>query len=569
MADTGPGPGPCLDFLDDPLFDPRARYELGTDELIRLTARRAKALHDKGLVSSECWRGGSREAEFPDLVRTLGWLCAFDLSLVSTVCDHQMAGSALLTHGSAAQVAAYRDEISRMDRVYAFAVTEIGRGTNLLSLGTEVHYRHEDRSLRVVTPSDDAAKYWIGNTLFSATHAMTLARLVVDGTDEGHHWFRVPLRPDEGAAPFAGVRIDPAGPKGGLEASQTGMIRFDQYRMPVDALMSAWAHIDADGRYVSGTARRERYVRCLRTFTQERVFPVTGAAGVLRRSAAIVLRYSTHREAFGAVLLERQHYRERLMPVVAEALALHHLTEHLIEEWTGEAPAASLYGLTSGAKAYASWAANANLVALRELCGGHGFHSYNEIVTARVDGEISTTFGGDNTVLCYESTRAAAKTSGRVVPPVPAVDEEGLRDGEHGAGLLGDLAGRLLRRWESSQRGALCRPHVRASRAALLLRRWARHSQGATDDALRQLYAVHCLLGLAEHLLAEGLLDGAGVRGLLAQRAALSDRCAEDPAAVLGLLNVPEALLDVPLAHPDYVRRTVALTEKASPTRPA
>lgn len=551
---------PELGFLGEPLFDPRARYELGAHDLMRLTIERAKALHAKGLVGSEAWCGGSREAQFPELVRTLGWIGAFDISLVSAVGNQQLAGNALLAHGSPEQVAAYRDEIDRMERVYAFAVTEIGRGTNLLSVGTEVRYRHEDRSLRVTTPSDDAAKYWIGNSLFSATHAMVLARLVVDGTDEGHHWFRIPLRPAEGAPPFPGVRIRHAGPKGGLTGNQTGMIHFDRYRIEPDALLSAWARIDGSGTYRCEIGRRERYPRCLSTFSQERIFPVTGAAGVLRRGSAIALRYSTHRETSGRALLSHPHYRERLMPVVAEALALHHLTEHLIEEWTGRYTAEpvaahrrALYGLTSGAKAHASWTANTALVVLRELCGGHGFHSYNEIVTARVDGEINTTFGGDNTVLCYESARVAARN--------PSADGARPTAAEDGIGLLEALAERLLHRWRTSQRGALCRPYVHANCAALLLRRWAERSRGDLDDALRQLYAVTCLLNLAEHLVAEDLLDGAWIRGLQAQRGVLSDQCADRQAEVLALLDVPEALLDVPIAHADYVRRTVAAAD--------
>ncbi|MFE9577376.1 acyl-CoA dehydrogenase family protein [Nocardia sp. NPDC006044] len=552
------------DLFSDPLFDPHARYELGTDDLMLLTVERAKILHQKGFVGSEAWCGGSRQARFADLIRTMGWVSAFDIALVSTIGNQQLAGNALLAHGDPAQVAAYRDEIDRMERVYAFAATEIGRGTNLMSIGTEVHYRHEDRSLCVVTPSDDAAKYWIGNSLFSATHAMVLARLVIDGDDEGHHWFRVPLRAAEGAPPFPGVRIRRADPKGGLAGNQTGMIHFDQYRIPPDALLSAWARIDDGGGYVCEIPRRERYLRCLGTFSQERIFPVTGAAGVLRRCAAITLRYSTHRESSGRTLLSFPHYRERLMPVVAEAFALQHLTEQLIEEWTSRYPSEpiamhgrALYGLTSAAKAHASWVTNAALVVLRELCGGHGFHSYNEIVTARVDGEINTTFGGDNTVLCYESVRVATRNADAIAPTVSAVTEDGLTAGEQGIDLLEALAQRLLRRWQASQRGALCRPHVHASCSAQLLRRWTNRSRGAVDDAVRLLYTVSCLLGLSDYLVAEDLIDGAGIRGLLAQRAALSDRCADRYAEVLDQLDVPAALLDVPLAHPDYVRRTV------------
>ncbi|MEU7143505.1 acyl-CoA dehydrogenase family protein [Nocardia sp. NPDC046473] len=555
---------PATSFLSEPLFAPHARYVLETDDLMFLTVERAKALHAKGIVGSEAWCGGSRADQFPDLVRTLGWVSAFDIGLASTIGNQQLAGNALLAHGNPAQVVAYRDEIDRMDRVYAFAATEIGRGTNLIAIGTQVHYRHEDRSLHITTPTDDAAKYWIGNSLFSATHAMVLARLLIDGADEGHHWFRVPLRPTEGALPFPSVRIRRADPKGGIAGNQTGMIHFDQYRMPLDALLSGWAHIDQSGSYVCEIPRRQRYLRCLGTFSQERIFPVTGAAGVLRRCAAITLRYSTHRETSGKTLLTFPHYRERLMPIVAEALALHHLTEHLIEEWTTHYPTEpialygrTLSGLTSGAKAHASWAANTSLVALRELCGGHGFHSHNEIVTARVDGEINTTFGGDNNVLCYESVRTAARNPTSDISPVPTITEDGLTAPTHGINLLEALAHRLLQRWRDSQRPALCRPHVHATCTARLLRRWTTHSQSPLDDTLRHLHTVTSLLTLTDHLVAEDLLDGPGIRALLTQRALLSDQCATRQTEILALLDVPPPLLDVPIAHPDYIHRTV------------
>lgn len=227
----------------------------------------------------------------------------------------------------------------------------------------------------------------------------------------------------------------------------------------------------------------------------------------------------------------------------------------------------ALHALTSAAKAHASWAANTGLVELRELCGGHGFHSHNEIVTTRVDGEINTTFGGDNNVLCYEHIRVVAKktTVEDISPTVPAVTEAGLRSCEEGIELLEALAQRLLRRWRESRSGALCRPHVHASRGAALLRRWTKHSRGAVDDTMRLLHAVTCLLGLAEHLVAEELLDSAGIRGMLAQRGVLSDQCADHHAEVLDLLDVPAALLDVPLAHADYVHRTVTAARDTEP----
>ncbi|WP_051852768.1 acyl-CoA dehydrogenase family protein [Streptomyces aureocirculatus] len=556
------------------MFAPRLRYQLGVDEMMLVTIRRARALHEWGLVGNDAWCGEPRQADFPAFIRTMGWVSAFDISLVSAIVDHQIAGNALLSHGSPAQVDACRAEINDFSQVYAFAATELAHGSNLRAIGTEVHYRHADRSLCLVTPTDHAAKYWIGNSLFSATYAMVLARLVVDGQDEGHHWFRVPLREREGALPCPGIRIRRADPKAGITSNQTGMIHFDRYRVPLDALMSGWAHIDSEGRYHSAVDPRNRYRMSLQTFIQERIFPTTGAAGVLRRAAAITLRYSRRREAFGMPLLGHQHYRERLLPVVSHALALHHLTEHLITECADRYTAdpllthrRDLYGLTSGTKAYASWTTNADLTALREMCGGHGFHSYNEIGPLRTDIEINTTFAGDNTILSYENARVSAKSRTTDGPEpsagaTPAIGDDGLRCDGQAVDVLEALANRLLSQWVSSQQGGLCPLLAHAQSAAAALRRWSEHTTGSLDDALRRLYAVNTLLELTDRCVAAGLLDSAAIRGLLAQRAALSDQCAEHPDGVLDLLGVPEALLDVPIAHPDYVTRTVRLADE-------
>ncbi|WP_036562462.1 hypothetical protein, partial [Nocardia brasiliensis] len=81
---------PVIDLLSDPLFDPHVRYRLGVDDLMRLTVERAKLLHAKGIVGSEAWCGGNRQDRFPELVRTAGWLSAFDISLVATTGNQQL-----------------------------------------------------------------------------------------------------------------------------------------------------------------------------------------------------------------------------------------------------------------------------------------------------------------------------------------------------------------------------------------------------------------------------------------------------------------------------------------------
>ena len=548
-------------IVQEDLFQPRLRYELGLDEAMALAVRRARLLHRRGLVANSMWCGGPEADRFAEFVRELGWIGAYDFALLSVIVDHQIAGNALLSHGSPAQVAAYRTEIDRFDTVYAFAATELGRGSDLRRLGTEAHYNHTDRSLTLRTPDNGATKCWIGNSLFSAEVAMTLARLIVDGVDEGHHWIRVPLREKEGALPYAGIRIQRADPKGGIVANQTGMIRFDDHRIPAEALMSSWAQISPDGRYQSDIGPHERYSRCMETFIQERIFPVAAAAQAVRRAAAIAVRYSTRRTAYRRPLIGHAHYQERLTPVVARALALREAMELLIQDARlgyGTVEGRSrLYGRTSGFKAATTWQANTALGELRELCGGHGFHAFNEIVSMRNDFEINTTFAGDNTILCYESARITAR-DGLSAPPNSSAEPD-VWPAERTGSLLARLAHALLGEWRDTSRYALCVPHVQSATAAAVLAHWQPSDPEGVEARLRDLYGVDSVLQLAAPALAHGLLDQAAVAGLTRVRTALCGRLGADPEPLLTALDVPESLLDVPIAHPDYEARTLDL----------
>ncbi|GAA2625967.1 acyl-CoA dehydrogenase family protein [Streptomyces axinellae] len=548
-------------IVQEDIFQPRLRYELGLDEAMALAVRRARLLHRRGLVANSMWCGGPEADRFAEFVRDLGWIGAYDFALLSVIVDHQIAGNALLSHGSPAQVAAHREEIDRFDTVYAFAATELGRGSDLRRLGTEAHYSHTDRTLTLRTPDDAATKCWIGNSLFSAEVAMTLARLIVDGVDEGHHWIRVPLREKEGALPYDGIRIQRADPKGGIVANQTGMIRFEDYRIPADALMSSWARISPEGRYQSDIGPHERFSRCMETFIQERIFPVAAAAQAVRRAAAIAVRYSTSRTAYRRPLIGHAHYQERLTPIVARALALREAMELLIQDASADYGTVEgrsrLYGRTSGFKAAATWQANTALGQLRELCGGHGFHAFNEIVSMRNDFEINTTFAGDNTILCYESVRVTAREP-RSAPPGPPA-ESALCPAERTGVLLAALAHGLLDEWRDTGRYALCVPHVQAATAAAVLARWRPSDAHGVEAQLRDLYGIDSVLQLVGPALAHGLLDQAAVAGLMRERADLCGRLGADPELLLAALDVPEPLLDVPIAHPDYEARTLDL----------
>lgn len=468
-------------------------------------------------------------------------------------------------NASPVQQETWAPEINSFSTVYAFAATEVGRGTDLRRIGTEAHYVHTNRSLMLVTPRGDAAKCWINNALHSAEFAMVLARLIVNGTDEGHHWIRVPLRAAPGETPYSSVRIQRADPKGGIVANQTGIVSFVGHRVPVDHLMGGWARIDAEGHYQSDITRPQRYSRCLDTFLQERLFPATGAVHALRRAAAITLRYSMHRRVHRRSLIEHDHYQERLVPLIARARALDAGLDFVIEECASgyDRPPLRqqrrlLYSLTSAFKATASWQTNQALGELRELCGGHGFHSYNEIVALRNDYEVTTTYAGDNTILCFEAIRSAARHG---LPELPRTSGRPRQDNvaDQAQELLLEAAKRWLDQWRHTGELALARPFAEALCAAMALDRW--QPEDPQEEHLRSVYGAECLLGLLPQMHAAGLPHVPDAKLLLTERSRHSTTLGQHPHRLLDILVVPEELLDVPLAHADYAARTLDLAE--------
>ncbi|KAF0677652.1 acyl-CoA dehydrogenase family protein, partial [Enterobacter hormaechei] len=170
------------------------------------------------------WLGRGDSARFPEFLRTMGWIGAYDLSLLNVLVSHQIAGDALLSHAGPEQLDAWAAEIDSMERMYCFAGSELLAGSDLKQVRTIAVYDPRDRSLVLNTPRPADSKVWTGNSLHTGDVAMVLSRLEVGGRDEGHHWLRVPLRSDGAVLP--GVRIGRAEPKGGVTANQTGVLTF-------------------------------------------------------------------------------------------------------------------------------------------------------------------------------------------------------------------------------------------------------------------------------------------------------------------------------------------------------
>ncbi|MCG8927702.1 acyl-CoA dehydrogenase family protein [Lentzea sp. CC55] len=402
-------------LLREDLFDPRLRDDLPLRDYMDLTIDRMKAIFREGLVHNDMWMGRPGEHAFRSMCDVMGLTGAFDFALTSTITDHLIAGSALFNHGSPEQVARHHDEITQMRQVYAFCCTEIGGGTNLREIRTTVAWDRAEQCFTLDTPTDAACKFWIGNIKHAATVGMVLARLVIDGEDVGHHWFRVPLRDEENGPVLPGITILSCDPKGGIQANQVGGARFTGVRLTREALMGRYSRIDENGRFSStlpdaGT----RFVKSIETFVQERIFPLSAGARAAELAAHLTWRFAGHRETRGEprrrTLLDEPLFRDRLYQVQLRSLALRLLERAVVRgverDWHTDPGRKNMHVLTATGKC-GSWLALEVLAACREMCGSQGFHGHNQIVTLRTDFEVNVTFAGDNSVMAYQVARSA------------------------------------------------------------------------------------------------------------------------------------------------------------------
>ncbi|MBN3865134.1 acyl-CoA dehydrogenase [Pseudomonas frederiksbergensis] len=404
-----------LKLLGTPLFDPRKRHHLALRDYMDVTIERMRTIVRDGLVTNDMWLGQPRQSDFRQMHEHTGIVGAYDYALLSSIVDHMIAGNALFSQGDTLQVARYRQEVIEMGAVYAFGCTEIASGSDVRNLQTTVIHDPQQRCLILNSPSPEACKFWIGNALHAAQVVMVLARLIVNGEDEGLHWFRVPIRKQENGPLLPGVRVMTCDPKGGIHANQVAGIRFCKMKLPLDAMMQRHARFSQAGLFTSDVPKSERLTRAMETFIQERLFPLAAARGGASLCIYLAYRFACHRlvktTSSSEPLLVKPLIRQRLYVEQLKALALKLLEQAILERfeamWDHSGKRTELHILAAVAKSVGTWVGLGVMRACREICGSQGFHHNNQIVTSCMDHEISVTFAGDNSVLAYQVARDA------------------------------------------------------------------------------------------------------------------------------------------------------------------
>ncbi|MGX1855841.1 acyl-CoA dehydrogenase family protein [Dietzia sp. NPDC055340] len=328
-------------------------------------------------------------------------------------------GGAIANLGDAETRKKFLPSVMSLDLLGCFAMTEIGQGSDVQNLETTATFDAETGEFVVNTPTPSAEKAYIGNAARDGRLAAVFAQLVtVENGEElrhGVHCLLVPIR-DEAGDVMPGVTITDHGHKGGLLGVDNGRIRFDEVRVPREALLNRFGSVDEQGRYSSPIdSVGARFFTMLGTLIRGRV-SVGAASGASARTAlALAVRYSLIRRQFdhpetgkGIPLLEYREHQRRLMPLVARAYAYACAQNAIVAELAefeenpdafDEVRRREMETHAAGIKATVTSFANDSITEARLACGGAGYMAENLLTEMRKDCDVFSTFEGDNVVL--------------------------------------------------------------------------------------------------------------------------------------------------------------------------
>ena len=316
-------------------------------------------------------------------------------------------GGSVLQLGTEQHHRAYLSAIGRLELPGCYAMTETGHGSNVRDLETTATYDNNSDEIVVTTPTDDAAKDWIGNAACHGQLATVFARLLVGGVDQGVHALLVPIR-DRAGNVSAGVRIEDRGLKEGLNGVDNGRIWFDQVSVPRTNLLDRFASIDETGTYESRIpSSARRFFTMLGTLVGGRVSIASASVSAAKVGLTIAVRHTDQRRQFGADGAEEQRLldylvlQRSLLPKLAGTIAMHFAVRTLQREYAANSghDSAELEVTAAALKAYASEQCVETLQACREACGGQGYLAANRFAALKADTDVFTTFEGANLVL--------------------------------------------------------------------------------------------------------------------------------------------------------------------------
>lgn len=169
-------------------------------------------------------------------------------------------------------------------------------------------------------------KFWPGGLGKLSNHAVVQAQLYINGKHYGVQTFIVRIRDDD-HIPCEGIHVGDIGSKFGFNSTDNGFVKFTNYRIPRENILSRYVQVAEDGTFTTlgKDAIRLGYGNMLYL----RLMMVNGRAINFSRLATIGIRYSIVRRQFKdsetgeeRQILDYQTQQYRLFPLLGISYAI-------------------------------------------------------------------------------------------------------------------------------------------------------------------------------------------------------------------------------------------------------
>jgi len=398
-----------------------ARPELQRDPLLGMDEHRERVLKQLGILVEEDAVQRAFPKKFGGHDDHGGSLAAFEELVAADPSLQIKAGvqwglfaGAVLHLGTEDHHAKWLPAAMSLETPGAFAMTEIGHGSDVASVATTATYDEATEEFVIHTPFKAAWKEFLGNAALHGKAATVFAQLITKGVNHGVHCFYVPIRDEEGNF-LEGVGGEDDGLKGGLNGIDNGRLHFTNVRVPRTNLLNRYGDVAADGSYSSPIeSPGRRFFTMLGTLVQGRVSLDGASTSASKIALQIAVTYGNQRRQFNSTsdteettLLDYQRHQRRLITRLARTYASSFAHDELLDKFDAvfsgredtDEDRQDLETLAAALKPLSTWDALDTLQETREACGGAGFIAKNRFTQLYQDLDIYVTFEGDNNVL--------------------------------------------------------------------------------------------------------------------------------------------------------------------------
>jgi acyl-CoA oxidase len=322
--------------------------------------------------------------------------------------------------GTEEQKAYWIPKCLTLQAIGCYCQTELGHGSDVQNLETTATYDITTKEYVVHSPTVSSIKFWPGGLGKLSNHAVVHAQLYAQGKHHGVQSFIVKLR-DEEHIPYEGIHVGDIGSKFGFNSEDNGFVKFTNYRIPKENLLSKYVNVDEDGTFTKASDGAIKLAYGNMLFLRLGIF--FGRSVQFSRLATIGIRYSIMRRQFKDAetgeerqIIDYQTQQYRLFPLLGISYAIrlayidlnNKYSQYEADLQEGKEPFAllkELHTLASCLKPLVTWRMRKFGEYVKQCCGGHGFLNVSGIHRIIKTEEGLVTAEGTNLVITQQTGR--------------------------------------------------------------------------------------------------------------------------------------------------------------------